>query len=66
MFVRAYLRASTAEQDASRARNALQQFAADHGKVIAAQHIENASGARADRPELLRLLADAHRATYYC
>lgn len=61
MFVRAYLRASTAEQDASRARNALQQFAADHGKAIAAQYIENASGARADRPELLRLLADAHR-----
>lgn len=27
MFVRAYLRASTAEQDANRARDALQQFA---------------------------------------
>lgn len=61
MFVRAYLRASTAEQHASRARNALQQFAADFGKAIAAQYLENASGTRADRPELLRLLADAHR-----
>ena len=60
MFVRAYLRASTAEQDASRARDALQQFAANHSKAIAAQYIENASGARADRPELLRLLGDAH------
>ncbi|MBY8941093.1 recombinase family protein [Pseudomonas tolaasii] len=60
MFVRAYLRASTAEQDACRARDALQQFAASHSKAIAAQYIENASGARADRPELLRLLGDAH------
>lgn len=60
MFVRAYLRASTAEQDASRTRYALQQFAANHSKAIAAQYIENASGARADRPELLRLLGDAH------
>lgn len=59
MFVRAYLRASTAEQDASRARSALEQFAADHGHRIACEYIENASGARADRPELLRLLADA-------
>lgn len=59
MFVRAYLRASTAEQDATRAREALEQFAAEHGQAIAAQYIENASGARADRPELLRLLADS-------
>ncbi|GAB1619156.1 recombinase family protein [Pseudomonas sp. NGC7] len=61
MFVRAYLRASTAEQDANRARDTLQQFAADHGKAIAAQYIENASGARTDRAELLRLIADAHK-----
>ena len=60
MFVRAYLRASTVEQDATRARESLEQFAAEHGQAIAAQYIENASGARADRPELLRLLADAH------
>ncbi len=59
MFVRSYLRASTAEQDAARARSALEQFAATHGKAIAAQYIENASGARADRLELLRLLADS-------
>lgn len=61
MFIRAYLRASTAEQDAARAREALEQFVADHGKAIAAQYIENASGARADRPELLRLLRDARK-----
>lgn len=59
MFVRAYLRASTAEQDAARARSVLEEFAADHGKAIAAQYIENASGTQADRPELLRLLADS-------
>lgn len=59
MFVRAYLRASTAEQDAARARFALERFVADHNQRIACEYIENASGARADRPELLRLLADA-------
>lgn len=59
MFVRAYLRASTVEQDATRARESLEKFAAEHGQAIAAQYIENASGARADRPELLRLLADS-------
>lgn len=61
MFVRAYLRASTVEQDASRAREALEQFAASHGHKIAAQYLENASGAQADRAELLRLLKDAHK-----
>ncbi|AYC34688.1 serine recombinase [Pseudomonas cavernae] len=61
MFVRAYLRASTIEQDASRARAALEQFAASHDRVIAAEYLENASGARVDRPELLRLLKDARK-----
>jgi DNA invertase Pin-like site-specific DNA recombinase len=61
MFVRAYLRASTIEQDASRAREALEQFAVRHDRVIAAEYMENASGAKADRPELLRLLKDARK-----
>ena len=61
MFIRAYLRASTTEQDATRAYAALEQFAADHGQAIASHYIENASGARADRPELLRLLKDARK-----
>lgn len=61
MFVRAYLRASTNEQDASRAHDALELFANEHGKVIAAEYLENASGAKADRPELLRLLKDARK-----
>lgn len=60
MFVRGYFRASTKEQDATRAAAALEQFAADRGHAIAARYIENVSGTRADRPELRRLLDDAH------
>ena len=58
MFVRAYLRASTAEQDASRARAQLDAFAVERGLHIAARYVENESGARLARPELFRLLAD--------
>jgi DNA invertase Pin-like site-specific DNA recombinase len=58
MFVRAYLRASTAEQDASRARADLQRFAEEKGLRIAAFYVENESGASLKRPELFRLLAD--------
>lgn len=58
MFVRAYLRASTDEQDASRAKGALQAFAKDHGLKIAAYYVENESGASLQRPELFRLLSD--------
>ena len=60
-FIRAYLRASTDEQDAGRARASLEKFASDHKKVIACEYLENASGAAADRPELLRLLKDARK-----
>lgn len=59
MFVRAYLRASTEDQDASRARDQLVTFAQGHGRPIASFYTENASGAKADRPELRRLLSDA-------
>lgn len=58
MFVRAYLRASTSEQDATRARGALDAFAAEHGLRIAARYVEHESGAKLNRPELFRLLAD--------
>ena len=61
MFVRAYLRASTNEQDAARARAQLETFAADHGLHIAAFYAENESGAKLARPELFRLLSDAKR-----
>lgn len=58
MFIRAYLRASTKEQDASRARKQLEDFAADRGWRIAATYTENVSGSSLQRPELFRLLAD--------
>ncbi|KQU73028.1 resolvase [Aminobacter sp. DSM 101952] len=58
MFVRAYLRASTKEQDASRAKADLETFAQDKGLRIAATYMENESGASLSRPELFRLLSD--------
>lgn len=59
MFVFGYLRASTSEQDASRAKNALKAFANQHGHRIAGWHIDNVSGKTMNRPELIRLLDDA-------
>lgn len=59
MFVRAYLRASTKEQDASRARADLEAFANERGLTIAATYLENESGASLQRPELFKLLADS-------
>jgi DNA invertase Pin-like site-specific DNA recombinase len=59
-FIRAYLRASTDEQDAARARGQVEAFAADRGMQIAAWYVENESGATLLRPELFRLLADSH------
>ena len=56
MLVFAYLRASTTQQDATRAKNTLQQFAGERGHRIAGWFIENVSGAKEHRPELLRLL----------
>jgi DNA invertase Pin-like site-specific DNA recombinase len=59
MFVRAYLRASTDEQDASRAKDQLQAFAAERGLTVASWYVENESGTKLARPELFRLLADS-------
>src|SRR5882757_3842708 len=59
MFVRSYLRASTDDQDANRARNQLQAFAAERGLKIAAWYVENESGTKLARPELFRLLNDS-------
>jgi len=59
MFVRAYLRASTTEQDANRARETLTTFAKDNKHAVAAYYVENESGASLQRPELFRLLEDA-------
>ena len=51
-----YLRASTKEQDAARAKDALLQFATNSNLTVASFFIENESGAKLDRPELFRLL----------
>lgn len=58
MFVRAYLRASTSDQDATRARAQLDAFAEERGLKIAATYLENESGTTLARPELFRLLRD--------
>lgn len=58
-FLRAYLRASTEDQNASRAREVLEAFTKDKGAKVASWYIENASGTKADRTELARLIDDA-------
>lgn len=59
-LVRPYLRASTEDQDAERAKQSIKDFAAQYSNPIAAWYVENASGASAERAELTRLLSDAN------
>ena len=59
MHARAYLRASTNEQDASRARDQIEGFATERGLAIVGTYVENESGAKLARPELFRLLKDS-------
>lgn len=59
MLIFAYLRASTNEQDANRAKLHIQQFVQNKGDRVAAWYIENESGASLKRPKLLQLLNDA-------
>ncbi len=59
ILTRLYLRASTDEQDATRARAALEAFAAERGMIVAGAYVENESGATLARPELFRLLSDS-------
>jgi DNA invertase Pin-like site-specific DNA recombinase len=59
MNARAYLRASTVAQDASRARQDVEKFAAERGLPLVGTYVENESGAKLARPELFRLLADS-------
>ena len=51
-----YLRASTKDQDANRARVALESFAIEKGLNIVGVYAENISGTKLLRPELMRLL----------
>ena len=52
-------RASTKQQDASRAKSQLEAFAAERALNIAAFYVENESGASLRRPTLFELIADA-------
>ncbi|CAM3553511.1 Resolvase (plasmid) [Xenorhabdus nematophila ATCC 19061] len=54
---RIYERVSTSEQDLTR-QAGIEKMATDNGFYIAGIYREKASGARADRPELLRMIAD--------
>lgn len=52
----AYLRASTQEQDATRAKGGLEQFTQERSLTVSGWFIENESGATLQRPELFRLI----------
>lgn len=56
MRIYGYLRASTKDQDAGRAKNTLLKFSNDMSQEVSAWFIENESGAVLQRPELFRLL----------
>jgi DNA invertase Pin-like site-specific DNA recombinase len=51
-----YLRASTKDQDANRAKVALELFAGEKGLNIVGVYAENVSGTKLNRPQLLTLL----------
>lgn len=59
-MIRTYLRASSKDQDASRARAELQAFVDQRGLKIAAEYMENESGASLARPELFKLIDQSH------
>ncbi|MDQ6584433.1 MULTISPECIES: recombinase family protein [Enterobacter cloacae complex] len=61
MNVYAYLRASTKEQDATRARSAIYEFATSHNLSISGEYVENESGASLSRPELFKLIDQANK-----
>lgn len=54
-----YLRASTNDQDAERAKQTLLDFALGKDLEVAAVYAENVSGTKLERPELSRLLTSA-------
>jgi len=61
-----YLRASTKDQDANRARESLVAFASERGYQVADIYTENFSGTKLHRPELHRLLIAAKPGHILC
>ena len=59
MLIRCYLRASTTEQDALRAKKELKAFGMKFDHCIAGYYIENQSGTKLERPELNKLIEDS-------
>ena len=59
MLIRGYLRASTTEQDALRAKKELKAFGMKFDHRIAGYYIENQSGTKLERPELNKLIEDS-------
>lgn len=55
-YIHCYLRASTKEQDATRARGRIEAFLAERGLRAAGWYIENESGTKLNRPELMKIL----------
>lgn len=64
--VHLYLRASTKDQDANRARDSLLAFANERGYTIAGLYTENFSGTKLHRPELHRLLDNTEPGQILC
>lgn len=58
-FIRTYLRASTDDQDATRAKSTLENFLSERDEIAASTYIENASGNTINRPELIRMINEA-------
>lgn len=60
-MIRAYLRASTREQDASRAEKTISDFLHDRDLEAGRLYIENESGTQLHRPELIKLINQAKK-----
>ena len=63
-IARIYLRVSTEEQDLTR-QAAIEHSTRAAGYYVAGIYREKASGARTDRPELLRMIADLQPGSRY-
>ena len=61
MYIFGYLRASSQDQDATRAQNTLKQFLDERNLRAASWYIENQSGASLQRPQLLQLLNESEK-----
>lgn len=59
-----YVRVSTGEQTSDNQLLQLREYAAARGHEIVAEYSDVASGGRADRPELARMMADAARGRF--